>query len=81
MEWDAVGAIGEFLGALAVVGTLICLAIQVRAQIEESRVFFCGNAMPAAKPEKPPLRRLCHEVVTVTRSDFLCPEKHIYERG
>ena len=30
MNWDAIGAIGEVLGALAVVATLLYLAIQVR---------------------------------------------------
>ena len=30
MNWDAVGAIGEIVGALAVVITLVYLAIQVR---------------------------------------------------
>jgi hypothetical protein len=30
MRWDAVGAIGEILGALAVVATLFYLARQIR---------------------------------------------------
>lgn len=30
MNWEAFGAIGEFLGAIAVVGSLIYLAIQIR---------------------------------------------------
>lgn len=30
MEWDAVGAIAELVGAIAVVGTLLFLAVQVR---------------------------------------------------
>ena len=30
MNWDAIGAIGEIVGALAVLATLIYLAIQVR---------------------------------------------------
>ena len=31
MNWDAVGAIGEVVGALAVVATLICFSIQIRS--------------------------------------------------
>ena len=30
MNWDAIGAIGEILGALAVVGTLLYLALQMK---------------------------------------------------
>ena len=30
MNWDAIGAIGELVGAAAVVGTLFYLAIQIR---------------------------------------------------
>ena len=37
MNWDAVGAIGEIVGALAVVVSLIYLAIQIRNQNLESR--------------------------------------------
>ncbi len=33
MNWDAIGAIGEILGAIAVIGTLIYLATQVRQNI------------------------------------------------
>ena len=30
MNWDAIGAVGEVIGAVAVVGTLVFLAVQVR---------------------------------------------------
>ena len=30
MNWDAIGAIGEILGAIAVVATLFYLAVQIR---------------------------------------------------
>jgi hypothetical protein len=30
MNWDAIGAMGEILGALAVLVTLIYLAVQIR---------------------------------------------------
>ena len=38
MNWDAIGAIGEILGAFAVVASLIYLAVQVRQQNAESRI-------------------------------------------
>ena len=37
MSWDAIGAIGEILGALAVFCSLIYLAIQIKIQNQESR--------------------------------------------
>ena len=30
MNWEAIGAVGEIVGAVAVVGTLFYLAIQIR---------------------------------------------------
>ncbi len=36
MNWDAIGAIGEIVGALAVVVTLAYLALQIRASTKES---------------------------------------------
>jgi hypothetical protein len=38
MNWDAVGAIGETIGALAVVMSLVYLAIQIRIQNKEARL-------------------------------------------
>ena len=38
MNWDAIGAMGEMIGAGAVVISLIYLASQIRSQIEESRI-------------------------------------------
>lgn len=38
MNWDAIGAIGEILGAFGVVISLIYLASQIRNQNRESRV-------------------------------------------
>jgi len=40
MNWEAVGAVGEFLGAVAVVGSLVYLAIQVR----QARQMFATGA-------------------------------------
>jgi hypothetical protein len=36
MNWDAIGAVGEMVGALAVVVTLAYLALQIRASTKES---------------------------------------------
>lgn len=38
MNWEAVGALGEIVGALAVVISLAYLAVQIRAQNRESRI-------------------------------------------
>lgn len=38
MNWDAIGAIGEIIGALAVVISLAYLASQIRIQNQESRM-------------------------------------------
>ncbi len=38
MNWEAIGAIGEILGALGVVVSLVYLASQIRTQNRESRV-------------------------------------------
>ena len=38
MNWDAIGAIGEILGAIAVFASLIYLAAQIRNQNRESRM-------------------------------------------
>ncbi len=38
MNWDALGAIGEIVGATAVVISVIYLAVQIRKQTVESRL-------------------------------------------
>ena len=38
MNWDAIGAIGELIGASAVVISVIYLAVQIRRQTSESRL-------------------------------------------
>jgi len=37
MNWDAIGAVGEIIGAFAVVISLVYLAVQIRRQSKESR--------------------------------------------
>jgi len=64
MNWDAIGAVGEILGASAVVVSLIYLAAQIRVQNREARSaamheitvgFRDGMATVAADPELPKL--------------------------
>ena len=43
MNWEAIGAIGEILGATAVFASLIYLAIQIRAQIAQQRKLAIEN--------------------------------------
>ena len=38
MNWDAIGAVGEMIGASAVVISVIYLALQIRKQTHESRL-------------------------------------------
>jgi len=38
VNWDAIGAIGEIVGAAAVVISLVYLAVQIRAQNKEAQV-------------------------------------------
>jgi hypothetical protein len=38
MNWEAVGALGELLGASAVVVSVLYLAVQVRSQVRETRL-------------------------------------------
>ena len=38
MNWDAMGAIGEIVGAVAVVFSLVYLSLQIRNQNNESRI-------------------------------------------
>jgi hypothetical protein len=38
MSWDAIGAVGELLGALGVIASLIYLAIQIRQNTESVRM-------------------------------------------
>jgi hypothetical protein len=38
MNWEAIGAVGESIGALAVVVSVVYLALQIRKQANESRL-------------------------------------------
>lgn len=45
MHWDAIGAVGEILGALAVVATLVYLAKQIRIQNRATEMEHFENLM------------------------------------
>jgi hypothetical protein len=47
MDWDAIGAVGEILGAFAVVGSLVYLGSQIRVQNREARVASVHEASEA----------------------------------
>lgn len=49
MDWDAVGAIGEIVGATAVVVSLLYLAIQIRTQNRESRLAAMNQTVAAQR--------------------------------
>jgi len=38
MNWEAIGALGEIVGAIAVVASLVYLATQIRIQNRESKI-------------------------------------------
>jgi len=38
MKWDAIGAMGELVGAVAVVVSVLYLAWQVRSQVQETKL-------------------------------------------
>ena len=38
MNWEAIGAVGEIVGAVAVVGSLLYLATQIRTQTRDSKL-------------------------------------------
>lgn len=54
MDWDAIGAIGEILGALAVIASLFYVAYQVRQNTEQNKLntismeFAAGEAINIA---------------------------------
>ncbi|MGR8949047.1 MAG: hypothetical protein ACU84Q_13450 [Gammaproteobacteria bacterium] len=58
MNWDAVGAIGEVIGAIAVVVSLLYVAVQIRNQNKQSRLNSVNEAA-----------RQWNEVLASTASD------------
>ena len=49
MNWDAIGAIGEIVGAVAVIATLIYLTIQIRDSARASRAASVTDATAAVQ--------------------------------
>jgi hypothetical protein len=56
MNWDALGAIGEVVGAIAVVVSLLYLAVQIRAQNRESQVAAAHEILAAFRGMQIPLQ-------------------------
>jgi len=55
VNWDAIGALGEVGGAIAVVASLVYLARQIRQNNEELRMTASGNAVSVAQEGFAPL--------------------------
>jgi len=47
VNWDAAGAVGEIVGAIAVLITLVYLAKQIRHSTHVSKVTVCANTCTA----------------------------------
>ena len=45
MNWDAIGAVSEILGTIAVVVSLVYLAVQIRNQSRETRLSTINNSL------------------------------------
>lgn len=51
MNWDAIGAVGEIIGALAVVTSLVYLGVQIRIQNRESRMASVHDVLEGFRTE------------------------------
>jgi hypothetical protein len=70
MNWDAIGAIGEIVGAIAVIATLVFLAIQIRQSNQsqrESNVIARSEAVDRVFEQFTGFRRLLASDADVTR--------------
>ncbi len=62
MSWEALGALGEIVGAVAVVGTLLYLAIQIRQVKAELHLSSLRESWHRTKRDFPAnVRRLIDE--------------------
>ena len=68
MDWDALGAIGELIGAVAVVATLGYLAIQLRTE-NPFVVRFPSSILPLATMSASILRVLSQNTQPMTEFD------------
>ena len=69
MNWDAIGAVGEIVGATAVVVSLVYLAIQIRTQNRESQMAAAHEIIAAFRSMQVPLHSseladLWHRAIT-----------------
>jgi hypothetical protein len=80
MNWDAIGAIGEIVGAIAVVVSLVYLAIQIRGQNRESRLAAMHEIAVAYRESNIPfadanladiLVRAHHDTTQLTEAEIL----------
>ena len=70
MNWDAIGAIGEIIGAIAVIATLLFLAIQIRQGSQsqrEANVIARSEAVDRVFEQFTGFRRLLASDADVTR--------------
>jgi hypothetical protein len=51
MNWEAIGALGEIVGAIAVVVSLVYLGVQIRAQNRESRIASVHDVLEGFRTE------------------------------
>ncbi|MGR8950540.1 MAG: hypothetical protein ACU84Q_21050, partial [Gammaproteobacteria bacterium] len=69
MNWDAIGAVGEIIGATAVVVSLVYLAGQIRTQNRESKMAAAHEIIAAFRAMQVPLQsselaELWHRAIT-----------------
>ena len=80
LNWEAIGAVGEILGALAVVGSLVYLASQIRTQNREARVASVHDAAEAyrttiASMQEPEMADL--HIQAIENFDDLTPSQRL----
>ncbi len=86
MNWDAIGAIGEIAGALAVVGTLAYLALQIKqntnsAQSQSRQTLIDGWAKTQAELSREPELLRIYACAIMRWSDLLNVEKTQFDVG
>lgn len=81
MNWEAVGAIGEVAGAIAVVVTLVYLALQIRHSTQATRIAAYHQAQEqlwsvgAAVSTDPELARILADTFAGGIDDLALPER------
>jgi len=73
MNWEAIGAIGEIIGALAVVISLVYLGLQIRTQNNETRISSVHDILEALRNEVSTFKNSENAALYVKgTSDFDC---------